>query len=118
MNMTKNSTFFSPMQLFKAPQWWSNPRTHTLHVEQCVAAGGRHNISGSGNVLARRVVPQLPSLRKLCLNRWGGLKEADVQHITETCSYLVELRLALLHVGATNPLVTRVEDWRLSPLVS
>ena len=35
MNMTKNSTFFSPMQLFKAPQWWSNPRTHTLHVRQC-----------------------------------------------------------------------------------
>jgi hypothetical protein len=27
--------FFSPMQLFKAPQWWSNPRTQTLHVRQC-----------------------------------------------------------------------------------
>lgn len=73
----------------------------------------------STRILTQFIVAKLPNLRTLCLSRWTKLTEEDVQDIVHGCRRLIELRLAGLRVvGSSHPVVTRIEDWRVSDFMS
>ena len=74
------------------------------------------DVQAAGNELARCVLTRLPNLKRLCLNRWSGISEANVDTIVHACPNLVELRLAGVPVGGAHAIVTRDVDWKILPL--
>jgi hypothetical protein len=84
-----------------------------LSLDMGCFAGPRWQHRGACAHLAKILFPKLPSLERLCLNRWSALTEDNVHEIVDRCPGLKELRLAGISVGAGNPRVTRDEEWRL-----
>ena len=65
--------------------------------------------------LTRHVLTQLPNLKRLCLNRWLGISEANVGEIFRACPNMLELRLAGVPVGEAHASVTRTKAWCFLP---
>ena len=66
--------------------------------------------------LTQRILARLPNLKRLCLNRWSSISDANVDTIVRACPNLVELRLAEVPVGGAHAIVTRAVDWKILPL--
>jgi hypothetical protein len=109
----KNAVDLMKMNVDVTEYFPEHTALRVLSLDMGCFAGPRWQHRGAGTHLLKSLVPKLPSLERLCLNRWSELTEDNVHEIVNRCPGLNELRLAGISVGAGDPRVTRDEEWRL-----
>ena len=73
-----------------------------------------HDVQQEPDELARRVLTEMPSLTRICLNEWTDITEASVRAVFRICPRLRELRPKNMPVGDAYAVVTRPSNFALS----